>query len=167
MYQRGFTLIEVVIYIGLFAFIMTGALISVYSVFSTASHNQAKVLVQEEGSFILGKIEWTSSSISSANVSPDGLTLSVIKVDPTFGNPIVINISGGTASITRGSNPSQTLSNSNVSISCPVGGCFTHTLSGGTGINPESVSAKFTALSRTSEGVPFSQDFSTIKYLRK
>jgi len=172
---EGFTLIETVIYIALFAFIMTGALVSIYGILGSSARNQTKAMVQEEGSFLLGKIDWALSGVETINLPDDSdgdgieldLTLSVKKFDTSPENPIVITLSGGDFTISRGGGAAQTLNNTDVTVSCDPLGCFTYRAETGDGINPESLEAKFNVSALTSEGLPFSQDFSTIKYLRK
>lgn len=165
---EGFTLIEMIIYIGLFGLIMGGALTSVYGILEANARNQAKAMVQEEGAFLLGKIDWAITGVSSANVDPTGRILTLTKYEPTSYNPLVITIStGGDISIKRGTGSEQGLNNSNIFVTCEAGGCFEKILATGDGINPESVSANMIVNSRTADGFPYSQEFFTIKYLRK
>lgn len=174
-YNSGFTLIEAVIYVALFALIMTGALVSIYGILGSSARNQTKAMIAEEGSFLLGKIDWALSGAESISLPFDqdgdgiesGTTLSLKKFGAGSENPIVISLSDNNLVIRRGNNPANTLNNSNTFIACAPEGCFTHQSSSGDGINPESLEAKFTVSSKTSEGLSFSQDFSTIKFLRK
>src|SRR3989344_6313271 len=158
--KKGFTLIEVVIYVGLFSFVIAGALVSFHAILSSSTRSLTKAMVQEEGSFLLGKIDWVLSGAESADVSADGSTLSVIKFDDSAGNPLVISVGSGEMSFSREGNPEEIISNSNVSLDCP-NPCFLRT---GGGSNPESISANFTLSAKTSAGLQFSQSFSTIKY---
>lgn len=170
MNTRGFTLIETLVYLGLYAILMTGALVAMYSLFESSNRNLVKAMVQEEGSFLTGKIDWVLTGVQTINLpvvppSPtSGPTLSVTKYDTSIGNPIVIGLSGHDLTISKAGGPATALNNSNVSLGNLV---FTHTAASGDGINPESLSASFTLFSTTSDGLPFSQNFSTIKYLRK
>ena len=167
---RGFTLIETLIYIAIYSIIMAGALVSVYAILGSSARNAMKAMVQEEGSFLIGKIDWAltgAQSISQPTIGASGATLSTTKYDASIGNPIVISLSGGDLTISRGGNPPQTLNNSNVQVSCAPVGCFAHASASGDGINPESVSATITVHATTSEGLSYTQDFTTVKYLRK
>lgn len=168
--NKGFTLIETIVYLAIFAIIMTGTLSSVYAIFSSSARNQTKALAQEEGSFLLAKIDWAltgAQSINNPNANASGDTLSLNKFSPFSGNPLVISITGGEMTISRAGNPASILNNSNTTITCPPTSCFTHTSASGDGINPESLTARFTVHATTSDGLPFSQDFTTVKYLRK
>lgn len=160
----GFTLIETIIYISLFSIIMTGVLISVYTLISSNSKNMTQAMVVEEGIFLLGKIDWVLNGVENINlpITSDN-TLSVTKSHST----IIIKVSGGIMSIKKGSNQSLDLNNSNVRVVCPESKCFTHKLESSEGLNPESVAVNFTIETRTPEGQIYSQDFYTKKYLRK
>lgn len=169
MKKRGFTLIEAIVYLALFSILMSGALVSVYTLLGSSARNQTKATVQEEGSFLIGKIDWALTGakvINSPAVNTSGNTLIVSRYDASL-SPVVITVSGGTMSIAVGANPSHVLNNSNMPITCPAQGCFSHTSASSDGINPENATSTFTITTRTTEGLPFSQSFSTVKYLRK
>ncbi|MGB3922123.1 MAG: prepilin-type N-terminal cleavage/methylation domain-containing protein [Minisyncoccia bacterium] len=162
MTKRGFTLIETLIYLALFAVIMSGILTAVYSISQTSSRNQAKAMMLEEGTFLVGKIDWILSNTRDImGATGASSTLSVISFD---GNVFVIDLLLGEMRLARDFNPPQALNNTNVSVENLT---FVHTEATGDGINPESLEASFTLSTRTRDGLPFSQNFSTIKYLRK
>jgi hypothetical protein len=77
--MRGFTLIETIVYIALLGFLMTGVLMSVYGIVESGSITQAKTSTQDEGNFVLRKIEWALGSAESASVS--GSYLSIVRTD--------------------------------------------------------------------------------------
>lgn len=164
--EEGFTLIETLIYIALYAIIMSGVVVSVYSIFESSAHNQIKAIVQEEGSFLVGKIDWALTGVSSITTPAAGFSgssLSVSKFVPSD-NPIVIAASDSDMTISKAGNAPQVLNNSNVRIANLT---FTHTLPPGDGLNPESLKVSFTLSATTSTGFLFSQSFATAKYLRK
>ncbi len=165
---RGFTLIETIIYISLFSIIMTGAVVSVYSLISSSTRNATKAMVAQEGAFLLGKIDWVLSDIESINLpTTSGNTLSVTKINGGIENPTIIKVSAGIMSIKKGVGQALSLNNSNTTVICPDSKCFTYELGSSTGINPESLSAYFTIQTKTPDGQVYSQNFYTIKYLRK
>jgi len=155
----GFTLIEVVVYLCLFAILMGGMVTAAYSVFESSDHNQAKIMVQEEGNFLVAKIDWALSG-GKAAYSPQPRILSVDKYD---GSNVVITLDNCSGDITsniflkKGTDCFQ-LNNSNVQVSNLV---FTHNS------NPENVEAVFTLSTRTLNGTTISQDFFTTKFLRR
>jgi Tfp pilus assembly protein PilV len=163
--QSGFTLIETIIYIALFALIISGAVVSVYSIMGSNARNQTKAMVEEEGNFLVGKIDWMFNEKQNISIDHTGTawTLIMARIDGT--NEAKIKIDNGKMQIDEGTGYLD-LNNSNIIVTCPSD-CFFHTVSTGNGINPESIEADITVSTKTSEGLPYSQEFSTVKYLRK
>lgn len=158
--NRGFTLLEMIVYLGLFGMIMTGAVVSAYTIFESSLHNQTKAMVLEEGSYLVGKLDWALSSAASVTVTAN--TLSITQFD---GAVLTFTVNGGEMTLSGATLP---LSNSNVSVDAtPAVALFEHTLATGEGINPERVRAAFRLTTHTSDGFVYIQDFSTAKYLRK
>jgi len=56
--MRGFTLIETLLYIALAGFLMTGTMLTVFGLLESASKNSSAAVVQNEGAFVIRKIEW-------------------------------------------------------------------------------------------------------------
>lgn len=163
---RGFTLIETIVYMALYAIIMGGALVSVYSIFQSSSHTTARVLVHEEGNFMVGKINWAMegiSSITSPLVNATGQVLLVTKSDASLG-VVGVSIVGSNMMIQIGG-VNEVLNNSNVRINATP--FITHTRASTDGISPESIAVRFTVTTLTEDGLTYTQDFSTVKYLRK
>jgi prepilin-type N-terminal cleavage/methylation domain-containing protein len=164
-HNRGFTLIETMVYLALYAIIVTGALAAAYSIFESSARNQAQAMVQEEGSYLIGKVDWTVTNVTSIQ-SPaagplGGTILTVTKFD---GSTVSIQQSGNDLQISENGNPFQKLNNTNIGVS---GVTFIHTSPSADGINPQSIYASITVNATTSDGHVYSRDFSTIKYLRK
>jgi len=163
--NKGFTLLEILIYLGLFAMLLGGAVIASYSIFESSGRNQTKSILEEEGDFILAKIRWALSGAQTVNSPVTNATstfLSVVKWDTSIGNPVIVNPVGTNATLSRGANPAQTLNNSNVSVSNMI---FTHTYKGAA--EPESVDSHFTLTAQTPGGATVSGDFDSTNYLRK
>jgi type II secretory pathway pseudopilin PulG len=74
---QGFTLLETLIYIGLFTIIIGGALVSSYYIFESSSELQTKVYGEQEGEFVLTKINYLLNSTATATISgtPEVLTI--------------------------------------------------------------------------------------------
>lgn len=162
--RAGFTLIETLVYIGLFSMIIGGAIISAYNIFESTNRNQTKAMVAEEGIYLIGKINWALTGATSVNV-PFSNQLSVTKFGiPSTDNPLVFDDSLGEMRLKRGANAPQVLNNANVMVNNLI---FVHTVSSGDGITLESISASFTIDAKTPEGLQFSEDFHTVKYIRK
>lgn len=67
---RGFTLIETIIYVGLFAMLFTGIFVSIYPFFTGATRLTQNILTDGETAFVLAKLQYglTASMTSSASV---------------------------------------------------------------------------------------------------
>lgn len=160
-HNRGFTIIETLIYLALFAILIGGAVVAAYSLLEGGGRTQTRTLIQEEGNFLVSKINWALSGAESVEILAVN-KLSVTKWDPTY-NPVVIEWSGGNMAISKnGAVISTTLNNADISVNNLN---FVHNYSSGT--NPESVSFSFTLTSKTPNGMTISQDFSGEKYIRK
>jgi type II secretory pathway pseudopilin PulG len=160
--KRGFTLIETLIYLALYTIIIGGALAAVYSMLESDARNETAAMVEEEGDFLIGKIDWVLSDTASVQ-SPisSGKELSITLAD---GSAVVFRSIAPALSIQAGSAQEQILNNTDVSV---IGLTFIHSLSTSDGLDPESVSASFTLVATTSDGHVLSRDFSTLEYLRK
>src|SRR3989344_1181432 len=168
--ERAFTLIEVVIYIAIFSIMMSGVIIAIYGIFGATARNQTKALVQDEGNFILSKIEWILTGIEIASVGGNGLNDNSLLVtkEGTF-ERISVALVGSDMMITRNPpNPSQSVNNSLIKISCDlIQKCFIYHPPSEDENIVENVEVHFTVSATTSEGLSYSQDFYTIKYMRK
>ena len=168
--QRGVMLIELVVYIALFTLIIGGAVVAAYQVFESSGRSQTHAMLQEEGDFLLAKINWTLSGVETitAPVLPSAgqacrtsNTLSVTKWNAAIGT-IVIDQRGSDMRLARGGNLANILNNSNVTITNLI---FKYCYLGGN--NPASVATNFTLQSRSTNGLPIRQDFFITNYLRK
>ncbi len=74
--QNGFTLIETLLYIALFAIILTGVIMSAYPLITGSESLSAHVTAQGEAGFVLRKFSWAFSDVVSVTVS-GGNTLTV------------------------------------------------------------------------------------------
>jgi type II secretory pathway pseudopilin PulG len=63
---RGFTLIETIIYIGLFSLIFTGIFVSIHPLFTGAARMTRNIAIEGESAFILAKIEYALSDTITA-----------------------------------------------------------------------------------------------------
>ena len=162
---EGFTLIEVMVYLALFGLLIGGAVIAAYNVIESIGRNNTQATIQQEGNFLLAKINWTLSGISAVNQPLENTTSSqllVAKTDLSIG-AVDINIDPGTHTkmlITR-SGLTSDLNNDNVDVSGlvfdhqhPIGGA-------------EWVTSNFTLTAKTPNGQSISRDFTTTKYLRQ
>src|SRR3990167_4074727 len=87
--KKGFTLIEVIIYIALFSLLMGSAFVVVYQLIEGSDKLSVKNTTQEEGNFVMRKFNWALTGISSIN-SPSSGTSNILKVTKYGGNKINI-----------------------------------------------------------------------------
>ena len=159
--NSGFTLIEMLVYLGLFSILIGGALVAAFGIFESNGRNQTKAIVQTEGQFLTAKIDWALSGIQSVDSPPDGTPGALLQVTKYGGGTIKISLSSPNVEIQRGVASAKILNNSNVEIKNLL---FTHKKpSDG---NQESVEARFTVAARTGTGAVFTEEFFTIKYIR-
>ena len=167
-FRAGFTLIETLVYLGLFSIIIGGAFVAAFGIIESNERNQTKAIVQNEGAFVLAKIDWALSGIQSVDSPPpDGTPLerSLLSVTKYGGGTIKISLpdpSNPNVEIQRGTAPAKILNNSNVEITNLL---FTHKKPADG--NLESVEARFTVTARTLTGASFTEDFFTVKYIRR
>ena len=72
----GFTLIEVLIYLGLFGLLFSGLFISALSIIENIGRNDTQIMVQEEGEFLLAKISYAVNGATSFDI-PISSTLEI------------------------------------------------------------------------------------------
>lgn len=168
--SRGFTLIETLVYLSLFSLIMGGVVVSAFQVFESTGRSQTRSMIQEEGDFLVGKVDWVLSGIQGINAPATPAvgapctqsdTLSVTKWDGLIGT-VVVNISGGNMVIARNGSSTQPLNNNNTTVTNLL---FKHCFAGGN--NPESIATSFTVSARTPNGMMLTKDFFTSDYVRK
>ncbi len=143
--SRGFTLIETIIYIALFSLLIGTAFITAYQIIDGSSRLNRKNITQEEGNFVLRKINYALTGISSFTNTPN--TLHTNKYN---GNQIDIKLAPTKIKMTESSGPSDFITTDNVSVS----------------------SLQFTGIAGTPAGITATVtidgvNFSITKYLRK
>lgn len=162
--EKGTTLIEIIMYLGLFSIIIGGSVTAAYGMFETQGRNQTQSMIQQEGNFILQKIDWALTGATSVTVSPSNqLLINRSGITPSE-NPISFYEAGGTLFMQRNGGAITNLSNTNITITNLT---FSHTTYSSDGITPESAGVTFTASTRTPNGLSYSEVFSSLKYLRK
>jgi Tfp pilus assembly protein PilE len=160
---RGFTLLEALVYLALFSIMITGVASGAFSVIESSGRNQTRAMLQEEGNFIIGKIQYALAGASQVTApATTGSTLTTTKYDSTS---VTVSANGTAVDVKDEHNAvATTATNTNVTVENLT---FTHTAASGDGINQESVTATFTLAARAPNGAPVSQDFTTTVYLRR
>jgi prepilin-type N-terminal cleavage/methylation domain-containing protein len=120
---RGFTLIEMVVYIALMGLLMTGVLVCAFDLIQSSQKTGGKTAVQEEGTFALRKIQWAFADMSAApTLGGSGCTqtISIAKTGYPL-NPIEFRRNATNNSIEMregGAGAYSAITTSNVSASC-------------------------------------------------
>ncbi len=153
--MKGFTLIEVLIYIALISIIIGGSLTVVYQILETNSSVYNKIIIEQEANFLLQKIRWAMTGVSAINSPAVGATSSALSVDKTnfSENPVIVDLSSSTARMKRGSGQPAVLNNQNVAVENLV---FQHLASSSS--IPEAIKINITINER---------QFTTTIYLKK
>ncbi len=160
--QKGFTLIETIIYIALFAIIIGGGMVAAYQIIESTNASYNHIVLQEEANFLLHKINWVLTGATAVNVLPQnpGTTLQVTKKSTTYTFTVCNN------NLTIQTGASKTCQDSPVilnSSSVKVLLASFQKISG-TGGKPDGVRTVFSLLS-IQNGRAVSQDFPITKYL--
>jgi prepilin-type N-terminal cleavage/methylation domain-containing protein len=90
--NKGFTLIEVIIYIALFSLLMGSAFVTAFQLIDNSGKLGIKNTIQEEGNFVMRKLNWALTGIQTITTPTAGTTpnLQVKKYD---GNIIYVRLS--------------------------------------------------------------------------
>ncbi len=114
--MKAFTLIETVIHIALFSFIMSGVLLSVYGLLQGGDQFSKRNITANEGSFVTAKIDWALSDLDtiSSPSSGYGSTLSIQRND---GTQVDVRLVSGVVQLSINGGTYIPLTSSNVSVS--------------------------------------------------
>ncbi|MBI5004050.1 prepilin-type N-terminal cleavage/methylation domain-containing protein [Candidatus Kaiserbacteria bacterium] len=149
--RAGFTLIETLVYIGLFTLIIGGLVSAAYVLLESVDRNQTKAMLQEEEKFILAKIAWALDGASGVDLSKH--TLAITRYDSTH---LTVSTTGSDVYINA-----DRLNNTNVT----VGDLSFVRVGVGSGV--EGVEMHITASTKISNGMNITQSASTTRYIRK
>ena len=155
--KSGFTLIEVILYLAIFGILFSGAVVAAYSITESSGKNHTRAMMQEEGQFLLEKINWAVSNAQVATV-PAGGHLAV-----TVGaNNLEFDQNGKDLILRRNSDPNVPLNNSIISIANLFFVDISASSNGMKGIN-----YGFDLESKTANGATMVSTFESTAYLRK
>ena len=119
--QKGFTLIETLIYIALFSIILTGILLTAYQIIDGSEKTRQKVILEEEANFLMRKFSWATAGIRSGDIvnpsqNREGPVLEIVRGE----NGIRFSQNGEVIYVERGLDnvwgPTVALSSSNVVV---------------------------------------------------
>ena len=157
---RGFTLIETLVYLGLYALIITGSFMAAYGLFESSAHNATAAMLEEEGDYLVAKVRWALDHASQINLPVT--TGGVLSISDASGS-VTIASDGSDLSIQEGGAAPELLNDEHVRM---AGLAFVRSREEDPDSSGESVSAAFTLYATTSDGHLLRRDFSVLEYVR-
>ena len=119
---RGFTLLEVVLYLGLLSMLMVGAVVTSYDLVESSQNSGGNATLEVEGSFVSRKLTWALAGLTTAPTIGGSGCSQTLSVTKTGGNnPIQFQRNSASSSVEMregGSGAYSALTTSNVSVSC-------------------------------------------------
>lgn len=158
--NKGFTLIETIIYIALFSLLMGVAFSTAFHLIDGSYDLSTKNTIQEEGNFVMRKLSYTLTGIETITtpVSGSSSTLVIKKYD---GNQIDVQQNGTKIEIKESTNGNVFLPITTDNVTVKASSLnFSYITPSGTG--PAGITASFTI---TKDGTDF--PFTITKYIRK
>jgi len=116
---RAFTLVELLLYIGLVGIIMLSVSIFYFETLQARVKNQTVSEVEMQGTLAMEKITQTirnADVINSPAVGLSAASISLATITPTT-NPTLFDLSSGILRITEGANPAVNLTTDKVAVS--------------------------------------------------
>lgn len=98
---KGFTLLEVIIYLALFSVLMTSVIMVVYQLLNSVRITEHHLALRSEGDFIIEKLEAALAGTASLSLL-DPLTLKIVRRDQGADSPILFSEKEGAWFLTRG-----------------------------------------------------------------
>lgn len=158
--NQGFSLIEVVVYVGLLVILMVGGILAAYNIIEANVRNQAQFVMYNEGNFLLSKINWEIGGSSAITVPSPGTPGAVLTLQKIDGSTVTLRVDNGNLVIVRGTSTPAILNNTTVVVS---GLSFENQISSVSQL----ISTTLTLTATTDDGKIITRDFETVKYLRK
>lgn len=111
--NKGFTLIEVIIYIALFSLLLGTAFVTAFQLIDNSGKLGIKSTTKEEGNFVIRKFIWALTGVGTITTPFAGTTnnLEVTKYD---GNQIEITLVGTKIKIEESTGPDDFITTENV-----------------------------------------------------
>ena len=164
-HQRGFTLIEVVIYIALFSILIGGVVVSAYTILESNGRSQTERGLVQEGNFLLDKINWIMLDCQTINYPLPNTSSTNISIDTwaSTTNPYIIETIGNNITIQKGTSTPQVLNNPDYSIENTK---FIHIQKSENNFVSHSLYVEFILHTRTLHGSIISEKFSAEFYIK-
>ncbi|TSC82286.1 MAG: hypothetical protein G01um101420_450 [Parcubacteria group bacterium Gr01-1014_20] len=155
--RQGYTLIEIIIYMALFSFVIGGFLLTTYSIIESSGHLQSRAIIDEEGTFLLRKIDWALNGATQV-VIPCTNTLTITNPTlPPLENPLLFTFSSPNITLARGGGSPVRVNSDSIAVTNLLFTCTAPSAG-----KPAKVQALFTLSS-----LGRSLEFDSTKYLRQ
>lgn len=101
--MKGFTLIEIVIYLALLSLLMLGCVSLAYGTSESADGDAESLVITEEGAFVIAKLTYAAGQGSEATVPASGTSaeLRISTADESV-DPIIVRLRSGTIEMREG-----------------------------------------------------------------
>jgi prepilin-type N-terminal cleavage/methylation domain-containing protein len=163
--RSGFTLIEVIVYVAIFAMMISFVASILFRVGDSAASNRGRTSIEVEADLVMSKVLWAMSGASAITVpaaSSSGSSLTVSKFG-SLDNPISFELSSGTIYMRRAGGALVPITSKNVRVAELI---FTHTPE--VVSEPESLSIKLgIAASSSDPAIRASTSLQSTFYLKK
>lgn len=116
VHNKGFTLLETLLYIGLLAILIGGILVSVYPIFTNTGRSSLQVTTDTEAGFLVRKLAWALSSIDAITEPNLGDTGAVLTIDTISEGILSFSESGGNVMLSKSGGGNEPLLSSRVEI---------------------------------------------------
>lgn len=128
MPERGFTLLETIIYIAMVGLLIGGGVAAGLYIIDTSEKNRTDVNIQTEGLFLIGKIDWAITGATAVTEPAAGATDNVLEVTKTGMGVVRISVSSEQAELSVNGAPAVALTNDRVHVQSLQ---FTHAIETG------------------------------------
>ncbi len=115
LHNKGFTLVEVIIYLALFSLLMGTAFVTAYQLISDSGRLSVKNTTQEEGNFVMRKINWALTGVETI-ITPTAGTTPDLEVEKYDGNNITIERIGTKIWMEEDAGPDDFITTENVEV---------------------------------------------------
>lgn len=163
---RGFSLIEVIIYLALFSILIGGAVVCTFNLLEAMASGGTRTMLAEETDFLFAKVSWAlndAESIPLPVAGATGHTLTVLRRDNSDGALVTFERNGTDLSTTHDGHSPLLLNNSNVKIEDIT---FTHT-GGASSWDVDELRTVLTVSARTPNGLLLTRIATSTVYIHK
>ncbi|MFH0890960.1 MAG: type II secretion system protein [Candidatus Liptonbacteria bacterium] len=120
--RKGFTLLEMVIYIAIFSITIMLVIVVFYRMMDSQDRNRGRLEVETEANFLMQKIRWAVNDTQSISLPAAGATSTQLTVTKTgyAQNPISFRLASSTLQISQGGGEYLTLSSQKTRVNSAV-----------------------------------------------